>query len=227
MTQLNIIQDPAELKQFISWLPDLQDGEKFYGCLFARKKYCAEIGRIKTDKAQLKRFTATKKDLYAKIRQLACSSDAYEQPNGDPYPEESLALYLMPNPRSMEKAGKETLIKMADLITKPYNGWNPQQEAMSQIQKAKSRTVFVDFDFDSVELDDHRDNILRSVNREAVSVVKTRGGFHLLIDVNKVSSDHKYWYQGLKSLVHDVDGDCLLPVPGCLQGGFSPRFLEI
>jgi len=32
-----IIQDEQAFLQFIEWLPELEDNELFYGCLFARK----------------------------------------------------------------------------------------------------------------------------------------------------------------------------------------------
>jgi len=54
-----IIKDEKELKKFIDWLPQLEDGQKFYISLFARKKYGATEG-LKADKGQLKRFTASK-----------------------------------------------------------------------------------------------------------------------------------------------------------------------
>ena len=37
-----IISDPDALKEFIEWLPELEDNEKFYLSLFARKKYFLE-----------------------------------------------------------------------------------------------------------------------------------------------------------------------------------------
>lgn len=50
----SIIKDHALLDEFIKWLPELNQNEIFYVALFARKKYCADIKNIKTDKDGLK-----------------------------------------------------------------------------------------------------------------------------------------------------------------------------
>ena len=64
-----IISDETALQNFINWLPELQDNEKYYVSPFARKKY-AENRAQGNDKTQLKRFTSNKERLIDKIKQL-------------------------------------------------------------------------------------------------------------------------------------------------------------
>lgn len=129
----------------------------------------------------------------------------------------------------MEKAGKNSAKKLVDLITKPYCGWNHHQEVLSEIQKAKSRTVYFDIDFD-ISIDDFDFNdIKNNINKESINVLKTRGGFHLLIEMDNIEKEFKNkWYKSLTSLPGcDIKGDNMIPVPGTYQGGFTPHFINI
>jgi len=223
-----IIFDENELKKFISWLPSLEFGEKFYCCLFARKKYCKNIKYIKSDKCQMKRFTADKDSLFNKIRQLECPLGSYVQKGGIEIPQESLALYINPNPRSFEKGAKQTLIQLANLITKPYTGYNPYQEAMSFVQKSWSRKIYFDLDFDDIYPESIFRDICKGINRNCLTILKTRGGFHLLIKLAEIEEQYKKsWYKYLTNNFNiDVKGDNLIPIPGCCQGGVSPKIIN-
>lgn len=245
-----IITDEKKLLEFIDWLPDLKDGECYYLSLFARSKYIKDSGvKLSSDKQQLKRFTTTKEHLFNKIKQLEVEIGAYKlkekQTNkenfdglikiGEPnkkfvdIPQETLALYITPNPRSYEKAGINLVKKLVDLVTKPYNGYNPHQEALNCIQTAKSRTMYFDFDFDNVSFEEIKNEILMCVNKESLNVVRTRGGFHLLVDMTKIEKQYaKSWYNNINKISGcDVRGDNLLPVVGCTQGAFTPEFINI
>ena len=217
-----IIQNESELDRFLSILPDTKSNEKYYLALFCRKKYDTENLGIKCDKQQLKRFLASKGDIKSKIRQLECKIGCYTY-DGIPIPNNMLSLYIMPTPRDLDLATRKSLIKFANIIAerRPDNQefHNPYKEVINQIQTSKSETLFMDFDFDICE----RPNINGIVNNDAVHMVKTRGGWHILVEVGKVSTEFKKtFYQNLKKLGADVSGDCLLPCPGTIQGGFIP-----
>lgn len=220
-----IIQDERRLRDFIDWLPKLKSGETYYVTLLARSKY-APPGLLKSDKAQLRRFTSDKELLYSKIKQLECEVGSYTT-KGTTIPEEALALYINPNPRSLEAAAKASLIHLAHLVTKDYNGYNPHQEVMSEIQKACGRKVFFDLDFDNVDLDTVMTEASLHVNPDCLHVLKTRGGFHLMVELEKLDKRFvKTWYKSLTNIKGcDIKGDNLIPVPGCIQGGFVPHFV--
>lgn len=215
-----IIKNEQALREFIQWLPELQPSECYYITLLARKKYS---NLITTDKAQLKRITSTKEYMFDKIKQMECEVGSYKFED-KPVPQESLSLYISTNPRSNIKGAKNLVKELLDLILNDYNGYNIQAKSLSAIQKACSRTIYMDFDFDKVTIQDMKPIILSYINEDCLTFVETHGGFHLLVKVDQIESQYKKnYYNNLSNILGcDVKGDSLLPVPGCVQGSFIP-----
>lgn len=243
MELYKIIADIGEFNKFLDWLPDLQENEKFYCCLFARKKYAPELIHS-NDKTQLKRFLATKENLYQKILQLEIPVGRYFL-KSHTAPQESLVLYINPNPRDMVKATRMLGKKCWDLVLN--SNFNIHQEAMSCIQQSYSRKIYLDFDIDEEDVDF---SVLRDIfpeplyrNYEVYNIVKTRGGYHLLINTTTATmlikhhngrGGHKYdtnWYKKIVTSfnidTHGDKGDRLLPVPGTFQGGHKVKFVNL
>lgn len=224
MDKYKIIQDQSELEKFINWLPTLEKNETYYVSLFARAKY-DQSGLIKSDKAQLKRFTSDKQRLLRKIKQLELEIGCYDI-DGIPIPESVLALYIMPNPRSLWKAAAATTKRLVEIMAAGPEEMqsNPQSLALNSIQQSCSRKIWMDFDFDGVELQDLQTQIKSYDLQQCTHLIQTRGGFHALVDPIRANMITKNWYQLLKSIPGcDISGDSLIPVPGCIQGGFVPK----
>ena len=235
-----IIKNPEELKAFIEWLPELTNKDKYYVALFARKKYNGTPG-LKADKQQLKRFTSCKKRLYNKIAQLEVRKGLYM--SGDlVINEESLALYISPNPRNMVRS---TLLLKHELTLAELDGRvidNINSLSMNIIQNS-TRKGRIDWDLDltpsGLELD--RDFIFNKIkmdlseiiNIDAVAIIETHGGFHLLVDSKLVSNYfRKSWFINLSNLNSDYfkiskNKSELIPVPGCIQGNRSPKMRTV
>lgn len=222
-----VITDPDKLKEFITWLPEIENDECYYVTLFGRTKYCTGEVKLKQDKQQLKSFTSNKDFLFEKIEQLEIKEGKYYQ-NHVSVPQESLSLYIMPNPRSNTKAAKNLIKELLDFLFTNNKSFNLHKKALTSLQTTSSRTVYMDFDFDHCTIDERKSDILKAVNESAVTFVQTRGGFHCLVEVEKVESEYKKsYYNNISKLDGcDVRGDNLLPIPGTFQGGFTPIFVK-
>ena len=223
-----IIADEAKLQEFIDWLPELQANEKYYLALFARKKYTQADVKI-GDKTQLRRFTSDKKRLINKIKQLEIPLGSWKLKDVEA-PQESLALYITLNPRCMKKATELMGKRCWDLMS--TENYNLHAEALSCIQKSKSRTCYVDFDIDDKSVNLDRNWLDETVGQSNYTIVETRGGYHLLIEPEKATEyrkttfNDKNWYQLIqKKFPVDQSGDQLIPVVGTFQGGFTPKFI--
>lgn len=224
-----IIQNEQSLQDFINWLPELQKGECYMLLLFSRKKYVPELG-LTSDKGQLSRKVCTSKDrIIQKIRQMEVKIGDYLH-DDKPVPQESLALYITINPRSMYRAGKNLCKNLMEKIFGEDKGFNPASLALSEIQSACSRKEYFIFDIDNKisfqELCKLQMTIKNAIG-EAADIIETRGGYHLLIKLDTIEqSKKKTWYNEIKKIPNiDQSGDLISPVIGCYQGGFIPEFI--
>ena len=226
-----IITDIEKLNRFVEWLPELKMNEIFYGCLFARKKYCPDLVHS-SDKTQLKRFTFKKHNLIDKIRQLECAEGSFKLKE-NVIPNDALVLYVAPNPRCEKKATFALMKDLVDLIQHSSQGYSLHQEALSAIQRAKGSTYVVDFDFDFKDCTGlGRDELIkgfnRFINQDALSILETRGGMHVMVHPDKVEKRfQKFWHRGFTEYdILDQSGDMLIPCPGTTQGGFTPKLIQ-
>lgn len=226
-----IIVDEEKLKEFIDFLPELGENECYYLCLFSRSKYAKnedgsnKFPHIKTDKNQLKRFLSKKEYMLDKIKQLEIPFGAYKTKDGDPTPQESLALYITINPRDQRKALFKLQKRLIDILECNGNGYNVNAEALSAVQKSKSKTYWVDFDIDSKDIDLSLMNDIMPPH--CYKILETRGGYHIMIDTSKTKEAYtNKWYQKIME-TYDVDqaNDNMIPVPGTFQGSFVPTFI--
>lgn len=225
MSNYSLIKDKSVLNDFIqNVLPDERENEMFMICLFARQKYCPEI-KIGGDKNCLKRVTATKDRIVTKIRQMEIAEGGYLSKDEVPLPQKAIAIYITANPRNLELAAKKALIKLANVVTEKYNGYNPHQLVMSEIQKSVGKKKYTDFDFDNTAFD--RDKFCEILDDDTYKVLKSRSGFHVLVEHEKITKNKNSWYRTLSEMPNcDVVGDSLIPIPGCAQSEFMPYMLK-
>lgn len=229
MPNYKVIQDEKKLKEFIDWLPDLSDHEEYYLGLVARKKYVDGSNNT----PMLRRFTSKKESMFNKIRQLECPVGSYVDREGNVIPQGMLALYIMPNPRSIKKAFYASIQTLVAEIAK--NSWrDPKSVSLNTIATSKSASVFAHIDVDSGDVNIEPEymvgKVVKAVGEKAANVIRTRGGYHILIQPHFVISEVKNWYPAVKKSIGemfiDQEGDMSCPVVGCTQGDFVPHFVH-
>lgn len=233
MPNYQIIQQEAALVEFIETvLPDTNGF--FYVSLLARKKWCEDAG-LKADKSQLKRLTSKKGMIVDKIRQLEIAQGAYKI-HGMAVPQEALGLYITPNERNNKVATFDLIQTLLSKIQNDQFEFNLHQEALSCLQKSGIKTYFdLDIDFEDRDKIDFSigNNLCTVLNKEALTIIRTRGGFHVLVELDKIASPFKKsWYNAVQNVVPagctvTMNGDNLIPVVGCCQGGFTPHIVKL
>ena len=221
-----VIASENQLEMFSAWLPQVKQHEVYYVTLMSRSKYAPEIlkGTTGSDARQLARFLTTPDRLIEDLEKLEVPLGVYRQ-KGVEVPQHAIAAYITPNPRNMFKALQELNSMVFGAVWNKDNhetSVNPVEMALTAVHKAVGSRVFVDFDFDVTEF--NTDVLLDYVNPEALTILKTRGGFHALIRPELVAKSYaKTWYNNIAAMDGvDKKGTDMMPIPGCYQGGFVP-----
>lgn len=225
-----VVVDEEEFNKFLQWLPPLEKEECHYAALLARDKYIRElgIGTFSSDKHQCARFVTTHQRMLLKLKQCETEVGNYAV-KGLEVPQEALAAYTTINPRSQIKAAKWLLKRLADVVADGEQNVNIYQESLTAIHKSIGRKLFVDVDFDNVEMFPTVKMMKEFINPNAVKILQTRGGFHAIIRLDTIEDKWvKSWYKNITSIPGaDIAGDTLIPIPGTYQGGFVPKLFDM
>lgn len=223
-----IILDEPLLDAFLASLPSLRPHEVWYFCLFGRHKYDPGFPNTR-DSGQLARAVARdQRELKEKLLRLESPLGSYSR-HGVPASQECLSVYMAMNPRNLVRANKGVLLEMAKRMVDGPHDFNPISVATTEIHRAVDRKLYIDFDFDDADHADYVGQIREILPDPAMCrVLKTRGGFHLLVCLDQIRNLKTQWHPAIAKLPKcDVRGsNTLTPVPGCTQGGFTPHFVE-
>lgn len=225
-----VVVDEKEFQKFVEWLPPLEKEECHYVALIARDKYIRElnVGTFNSDKHQCSRFVTSTERLLLKLKQCETGVGNYSV-KGVEIPQEALAAYMTINPRGQTKAAKWLLKRLADVVADGEQNVNVYQESLTAIHKSVGRKLFVDIDFDNVDLKSTVRAMSGFINSDAVKILETRGGFHAIIRLDAIEDRYvKSWYKNITSLEGaDIAGDTLIPIPGTYQGGWVPKLYNM
>lgn len=222
---LSIIVDEAELDSFLSLLPPTVSEESCYFLsLFARKKYIEDESLKKhfpSNSNQIKRDTAGKERIKDRLRTWEHDINYYKIKDVIA-PPNCLVAYINPNPRDLKKALKNFVTEAIGKVFSDSPNGNIIRNLYTTIQSARGSTHFYDFEYDGVEENELLDN-LASINLYNYHVVKTRGGFHVLIE--GINDSMYKSLSKIKGFDKGEGTDKLCPIPGCIQGGFVTKLV--
>ena len=118
--------------------------------------------------------------------------------------------------------------------------YNPQSVALNQIQVTGIKKYFdIDLDLKEGQELSHLNlwNVILDndlINSTAINgnIIKTRGGYHILVELDKISEPYKKkWFNNFSQLKDErftimMNGDNMTPVPGCVQSDFVPYLIS-
>jgi hypothetical protein len=232
------IVDRDVLEDFIeNFLPDLEEGQKYFLSVFARKKYVDSTehpdftGNVgsKNGSSQIRSFASSKERIINRLEECQCVVGGFVTRKGLPIPPEAIAVYIHPNPRDVFKATLKSIGVFADIAVTQDKHFNPVSKLNSIIQSTSiAKKPFVIFD-----VDEKNEDTLTKINEivdNRASILETRGGYHVIVrreDIkNHVEKHDRMWHNKLVKMSDQV-GDIMIPVPGTHQGDFVPKFVQM
>lgn len=242
-----LIHDRKEYLKFLEYLPELENDEVYFLSLSARNKYLTDEERVEYDLGRTEMFSrqiAFDKDgIIHALNKMRADLDVRTTRNGSPMPEHCLVVYINVHPSSTLKAYRRFSEQMDRHYEEAFLGLRNGSEAsdmwipfrrittnlMNHIQKATSRKLLVDVDIDGDDEKESRQlvqevNDFLSAHGCGRMVVKTQGGFHVLVP-SKYLGKEVPLFQKLQELDKQTSGEvkfngnAMVPLPGTKQAG--------
>lgn len=130
---------------------------------------------------------------------------------------------------------KESLVELNNIINESHTKiTSPQTHSLTALQDAVSRRLIVDVDFDIISGEFDFESLHELLNEvfpnltQVRSIIKTRGGYHVQLDLSKLDKKSGKWFNEFQRLAPNSDKskvvvelvkDSFTPIPGTNQGG--------
>lgn len=244
-----MIVHEEQFNKFVDILPKLINDEVYFVSLAARNKYLSQEDRTKFQLGRTEMFSREiardKIGLSLMMKRLRASLQYKTTRNNLSIPESSLVVFANINPSSTMSAycdfessmGKE--LKQVLSYYKNRNGETDvydfisfkriNRNLMNCIQKATSRRYFIDIDMDNVPdcIYDYFRDCLRQDSNLVYYTIKTRSGFHFLIQKDTLRKEFELYKIVKQADVQakniDAKGEvifnsnAMVPIPGTMQ----------
>ena len=228
-------------------LPPLQSNEVYFLSASARNKYLDKDEREKYSlgrtEMMLRKVARSKEQYIHRIEEIQYHLKGYKTRSGLIVPPKATIIYTNINPSNTIKAYNSLQAtanhKIMEALTNPNNSSTSdyftriEQNIMTEIQRAPGRKTWIDVDFDV----NNEDPVAR-FHEELVShqvrhyTIKTKSGYHVLIDRNTVDYNFHKTVTELNKEYGGAGGEVILnknamvPTPGTLQGGHMVKILH-
>lgn len=228
---MKLINNEIQLLEFIDWLPDLEPHERYFVCVFSRRKYSSD--KSIPSQLQLKRIVCRKDQIFRKIKSAEQLTFYYKDKEGNEkvIPQDSLCVYISINPRDNKKAVNKLQKDLIDIVYSDKYDINLINKTYSHIQSSRGTHHFLCHDFDI----ENREELLKVIkkkniiNLDCLHLIYTRGGVHITVKKEDINWKlYPKWFTNLRKL----DGydriptsEDLTPIPGTYQGGFTPQLI--
>jgi hypothetical protein len=244
MESYNFLNNEEKIKEFCEKvLPIKHDKNLFlFVMVGARRKYLLDNekdhynlnGSDMLDRVVLKNsdFESVKRA----ILRLSIPQGTYTDKVGKILPHHCLTVYMTVNWSCGKLAAVNLIKKLTDMIYKDDCEINVVSQANTEIHKSIVHKATLDLDVDPKGNDD-LNAILMDVKsilgNTTFNIVKTRTGAHVLIKKDTIDKKIKNtFYEELKKYSKSMEGEieisnhCMVPVPGCYQGGHIPYIMS-
>lgn len=212
-----IIVNNEELQKFLDFLPDEGEDEQYFMSLMARDK-TKKLPPVKDGQIHGSKRFCRKADILSVLRSYELPVGSYSR-KGVTVTDEHLCPYITINPRCNKKAFK---LMALETVSFAINGKHkdPVGFAMSCLHRSVGKKNFFDFDFD-FPLTDQFEILIKSAF-DSYTIIHTRGGFHLAVRCQCISSHNTSQFKDLISKADQTGCANMIPIPGCNQRGFTP-----
>lgn len=228
-TKYQLINDMEALQSYVDTLPNLAIGEKYYVQLLARQKYNND--RNIPSSLKLQDSFVKKEVIIDMVKSWELPYGSYTTKKGDVVDNDSLVVYISPNPKSTSKAYINLLENSSSILV---NNKNLLREANTCYFNSISKKTYkiVDIDLEHQEDLDEIVAYCKSVlNESCLRVIRTRSGIHLLIELSKTPKTQ--WHKEIMQInskfnikeINEITPYGMTPLVGTIQGGVVPKFI--
>lgn len=198
-----------------------------------RKKYDPSV-QVKTTWVHRKVLNHVSAHQFVRmVKSYQVEKGLYVDDNENSIDEKALVLYMSINPRDPMSACQKLFHDLSDAFTDKSAPiiTNTHGQILKHLQSSCTNKRFHTLDIDDKSLEGDVKILIQNLHLPVATVIETRGGFHILLDSEKLSKEQRtgiyQWKINLENAnMVEYLKDAFCPIPGTIQGGFCVHFRD-